>query len=239
MRPRAVVPRALAALFLLFAAAAHIGAEQLIDRFDNLAGWKELSFQNIDTPTLYESSEEGELLRVSSEGGASMLLFQQDINVYQTPQLSWRWRVTEDLERQSLRTRAGDDAPIRVYVAFRRPLSERGFGERLWAGFQKNLYGEIPPDSVLSFVWSSREPSGAAFQSAYTDQQYLLIPKVTGDGDFEVGLWLEHKVDLLDAYRRLFGEDPPTEAFIAVMGDSDNTNGSSEAWLDYLHLRKE
>lgn len=213
-----------------------IAAELTVDTFEDLHGWKELSFRRIETPSRYESAEGGELLRVRSDGGASMLVLQEDIDVYETPILQWRWRVTRDLAEQNLRSQEGDDAAIRLYVAFRKPLSERSFGERLWAAVQENVYGEVPPDSAISFVWSSGSYGADAFLSSYTESQYLVIPDISVGESFSEGSWLEHRVNLLETYRRLFEEEPPTEAFVAIMGDSDNTGGSSEAWLDYLRL---
>lgn len=224
---------------LLLALPETLSAERIVDEFDRLEGWQELSFRNIERGTTYESARNGELLRVYSVGGASMLVLDGEIDVYDTPVLRWRWRVTGDLERQNLRTKEGDDGPIRLYLAFRQPIKERSFGERIWAGLQENLYGQTPPDSALSFVWSSREEPDQAFQSSYTEKQYLIVPPIEGDGAYEVGVWLEHEVNIVETYRGVFDEDPPAEAFIAVMGDSDNTDGRSEAWLDYLRLTKE
>ena len=222
------------ATLLLLLLPGTLAAERVIDSFDSLEGWKEVSFRKIERGSEFESVRNGELLRVSSRGGASMLVLEEEIDVYETPVVSWRWRVTEDLSRQNLFSQEGDDAAIRLYVAFRRPLSERGFGARLWAQVQQKMYGEIPPDSALSFVWSSRFEG--AFLSSYTDRQYLVIPEIEGGEGFIRGEWIEHSVDLLETYRTLFGEEPPSEAFVAVMGDSDNTGGSTEAWLDYLRF---
>ncbi len=239
-KERVRVATLLAAATLFFSVPVdRLPAEQRIEEFRGLSGWKELSFRNIDKPSSYESAEEGDLLRIRSEGGASMLVLEEEFDVYDTPRMSWRWRVTEDVERQALRTKEGDDAAIRLYVAFRRPLSERSLGGRIWAGMQENLYGEVPPDSALSFVWSSGESGGAAFPSSYTEQQFLVVPEPAENQEFVEDTWLEHQVNLIDLYRKLFGEDPPAEAFVAVMGDSDNTDGSTEAWLDYLHITGE
>jgi hypothetical protein len=221
-----------AVILMLFAQA--VPAEITIDTFTGLQGWKELSFRNIESGSEYESARGGELLRVRSRGGASMLVLEEEIDVYETPLIRWRWRVTEEIAGQDLRSREGDDAAIRLYVAFRKPLSQRSFGERIWAAVQENVYGEIPPDSAISFVWSSRSYRESAFLSSYTERQYLVIPEILGEGSFLEGTWVEHEVHLLKIYRRLFGEEPPGEAFVAIMGDSDNTGGSSEAWLDYL-----
>lgn len=223
---------AVLALLLLLLLPMTLPAERLIESFGDLEDWKEVSFRKIERGSEFEALRNGDLLRVRSRGGASMLVLEEEIDVYETPVVSWRWRVTEDLARQDLRRQDGDDAAIRLYIAFRRPLSERGFGERFWAQVQESVYGEIPPDSALSFVWSSRYEG--AFLSPYTDKQYLVVPEIEGEGAFAQGEWIEHRVDLLETYRALFGEEPPAEAFVALMGDSDNTGGRTEAWLDYL-----
>lgn len=65
----------------------------------------------------------------------------------------------------------------------------------------------------------------------------MMIP-VDSDGE-KVGHWVEHQVDIVADYRAAFGEDPPSVAAIAVMGDSDNTGEYSQAYIDYIRVYRE
>lgn len=48
---------------------------------------------------------------------------------------------------------------------------------------------------------------------------------------------MTEEVDVLSDYRRAFGTDPPGQAGLAVMNDSDDTGESSVSWLDDLEVR--
>ena len=214
-------------------------AEIVIDDFSRLDDWRELEFRGIERRSSYDAFEDGEYLRVRADSSASMLVLDEAIDVYETPILRWRWLVKQPLDGADLQKREGDDAPIRLYVAFRVPTDELPLARRLWARTQKRLYGAVPPDSALSFVWSGKEYDVPAFRSPYTERQFLVVPDPLVGGRREIDTWLEYRANLLDTYRRLFGSEPPGEAYLAVMGDADNTAGESTAVLDYVRFESD
>jgi len=57
-------------------------------------------------------------------------------------------------------------------------------------------------------------------------------------GEENTGKWIEQEVDVLEDYRKAFGEDPPSAARLAVMNDSDNTKESSVSYVDYIEVYK-
>ena len=221
---------------LFVAAVAPLYGEIRIDEFSDLDEWREVAFPDIDRSSGYSSAGDGEYLRVSSDSSASMLVLDRMIDVYETPIVRWRWRVDSDVAGADLTAQEGDDAAIRLYVAFRVPPEELPFGRRLWARVQERVYGASPPDSALSFVWTNEHYDERAFRSSYTDRQFLLLPSPIEGGEQQIGVWAEQRVNLLETYRELFDSDPPREAYIAIMGDSDNTGGSSEALLDFVSV---
>jgi hypothetical protein len=205
------------------------------DRFDDLSEWTNLELPGVDALSSYSAADGGETLRVRADGSASTFVLERTVNPYRTPILRWRWRVTRDASGADLQTKDGDDAAIRIYVSFVPPAEERPIVRRLWARVQERVYGAVPPDSSLGFVWTARRYTPQVFPSPYTDRQYV----VTMDEPLRPGGWSEHAVDLLETYRAHFGTDPPAEAYVAVMGDGDNTGSRTEAFLDYLWLEPE
>lgn len=201
-----------------------------VDRFGTLAEWRPLAFPNIERQSKYTVTDGGRYLRVDSERSASMLVWEKEIDVAQTPILRWRWRVDENVSGADLKRRDADDAPLRLYVAFRTPIEERPWVRRAWARLQIRIYGEEPPDSALGFVWTDQPYRPAAFPSPFTDRQYVV--SITG----RVGEWSEHSVDVERLYQRHFGATPPAEAYLAIMGDSDNTESESTAYVDFIRL---
>lgn len=201
-----------------------------VARFGDLSDWRPLSFPGIERQSRYTAVGGGSYLRVDSENSASMLVWENEIDVAKTPILTWRWRVDENVTGADLQRREADDAPLRLYVAFRTPIEERPWVRRAWARLQIRIYGEEPPDSALGFVWTDRRYQPAVFVSPVTDRQYV-VPVIG-----RVGEWSEHSVDVERLYRRHFGDDPPAEAYVAIMGDSDNTASRSTAYVEFVRL---
>jgi hypothetical protein len=44
------------------------------------------------------------------------------------------------------------------------------------------------------------------------------------------GQWVTVRRNVVDDYRKAFGEDPPQVGAIAIMTDTDNTGESATAW---------
>lgn len=183
-------------------------------------------------PSLWETRAAGDYLQVTSQNGASMLVYEEPFNIGEMPILEWRWQALTEVQDADLRTRDGNDSAIRLYISFRTPLDERGLAARAWARLQRRLYGDIPPDSALSFVWAPEVPDQRHFPSPFTERLINIVPENVAP----VGEWSAHRVNLLDIYRREFGGEPPAEAYLAVFGDSDNTGGRSAALLDYVRV---
>jgi hypothetical protein len=53
---------------------------------------------------------------------------------------------------------------------------------------------------------------------------------VVESGDAKAGTWVDERRNLLDDYRRAFGEDPPKVSGVAIMTDTDNTGETATAW---------
>jgi hypothetical protein len=57
-------------------------------------------------------------------------------------------------------------------------------------------------------------------------------------GKQKIGAWVEETVNIVEDYRKAFGKDPPTEAGIAVMNDSDNTGERAVSYVDFVEVFK-
>lgn len=201
--------------------------------FGSLAGWRLVNFEEDLPPSRFEpvSDQEQDVLRVISDGSASMIIREAPINVYDTPIVSWRWKLVEPLDSANLRSMFREDTSIRVLVAFRDELENLPWWLRVWAGRQEKRHGEIPPTSALNYVWATQDYGHEPFGSLYSGRIQFYVKN---HGEAELGLWQEHRVNVVEDYRRAMGDDPPAEAFIAVMSDADNTDGYAEALVEYL-----
>ena len=224
-------------LILLLLSLTALGAQEFIiqEEFADLANWEELIFPKIDEHSTYSLMEEGErtILKAESQGSASGLIFRQTFDVYQWQELSWRWKIDGTIPGADGRRKDGDDYAIRIYVIFEYdPETARGFRKTQY-NLARLLYGEYPPDSGLNYVWANVPWDAEAIPSAYSDRS-MMIAKDVGEG--RKGEWTEHRVNILEDYRKAFGADPPRTASLAIMADSDNTENQSTAYIDFIRL---
>ncbi|HAZ08403.1 MAG TPA: hypothetical protein DCZ01_07775 [Elusimicrobia bacterium] len=175
----------------------------------------------------------GPVARVS-KAAASGLIFRLAQDAAKLPILRWRWRVSHSLAKGDEKTKAGDDYAARIYVTFRYDPSKVGAGAQIKYGFAKTFYGEHPPHAGINYIWANRLPKGESTPNPYTDR-VMMVAVHSGDG--EAGKWIADERNILEDYRKLFKEDPPPLAGIAVMTDTDNTGSQAEAWYADIELR--
>jgi hypothetical protein len=231
---------ALAAGLLALAAGSGATERSVLFRedFRSLEAWRPVTFPKIKKHSRYSIETRGgeTVLRAESSGSASGLVYRREFNVYEYPKLRWRWMIQNVYIRGDTGGKAGDDYPIRIYVMFRYDPEKASSLDRVTYGIARALYGEYPPQSTLSYVWSNREDMPSLFTSPYTGKAKLLALE---KGPRFVGQWRDENVDILRDYRRAFGTDPPVQASLGIMNDSDNTGEASVSWVDFIEVYRD
>lgn len=152
--------------------------------------------------------------------------------------LQWQWRVDQGVDKADLRTKAGDDAAVKVCAMFDLPLEALGFVERNLMRLARSTSGEYLPAATLCYVWDPALPVGTQLPNAYTRRLRWVVLD-SGDAP---GQWREHRRDLAADFLANFGDDsrtvPPLLA-IVVGADSDNTGSRSTAYVSDLALMKQ
>jgi len=227
----------LVALLCAFSAFAEEARVVLREDFDTLDAWRPLVFGKIGRHTRYDVVEEGtnRVLRAEAQASASGLTHTNTFDVTSSPVLTWRWKAEAVFAEGDARRKDGDDYPIRVYVVFKYDPQHADFGTRAMYGLARKRYGAYPPHSSLNYIWANRQQEQRILSSPYTDRSKMIILRA---GTNDVGQWVEERVNILDDYRTAFGEDPPSEASLAVMSDSDNTGEAVVSYVDALELRR-
>jgi len=199
-------------------------------------GWQPLTFKNIAATTRYSIVPDGArfVLKAESRSAASGLYRPVDLAPTAYPLLSWRWKVENVLAKGDERRKEGDDYAARVYVAFQYAPDAATLWEKTRYGTYRLLYGEYPPKAVINYIWANRLPKDAAIDNAFTDRAKMIAVR---SGPDEIGRWIREERNLYEDYRRLFGQEPPRIAGIALMTDTDNTGESAVAYYDEIILR--
>lgn len=203
------------------------------ENFDSLAQWEPLTFPKIKAHSKYSLAKEGNkfILKAESNSSASAIVYRRTFNIYENPRLTWRWKVTQLSCRGNPKEKSGDDYPIRVYVMFQYDPARASVGERLTYGAMKAIYGKYPPHSTINYVWSGTNIPERYIRSPFTDKAYMVVLE---RGKEKANQWVEESVNVPDDYRKAFGKDPPAIAAIAVMSDTDNTQTSAAAYMDFI-----
>jgi hypothetical protein len=205
--------------------------------FETLDAWEPLYFRGVDRHTTYAVEKQGDtnILVAKSRRSASALVCKRTFDVTEFPIIRWRWQVDRLYAKGNYRHRSGDDYPIRVYVLFAFDPETAPIGMKIQYALVRSLYGRYPPHSTLNYIWANHPNETAPVASPFTDRS-IMIP--LQHGPRKVGQWVQETVNVLEDYRRFFGEDPPRQAALAVMNDSDNTGAGSTSYLQFIEVRK-
>lgn len=150
--------------------------------------------------------------------------------------LSWRWRLEQGIEAADLKTKEGDDSPLKVCAMFDMPLDKLGFLERNLLRLARSLSGEKLPGATLCYVWDHKLAVGTQLPNAYSPRLRFVA---LDSGDKKLGQWISHQRDLSADLQRAFGHEfvtPPPLIAIVVGADSDNTQTRSLAFVGDVAL---
>jgi len=207
------------------------------ETFETLDSWEPLFFPGIDRHTHYAIQKQGgsNILVAASSNSASALVYKQTFHIVEFPIIRWRWKVDKVYAGGNYRLKSGDDYPMRVYVLFAFDPDTSTIGMNISYGILKTLYGHYPPHSTLNYIWANRPEETEPVASPFTDRS-IMIP--LEHGPQKVGQWVEETVNVLEDYRRVFGTDPPSDATLAIMNDSDNTGDAATSSIEWIEVLK-
>lgn len=152
----------------------------------------------------------------SSASGMSQKLY---LDLKEVPYLSWRWKVS-DVATGANNRLGPDDAAARVVVAFEGDVSKLDFEDRAFADRVKALSGNDIPYATLMYIWSNQDPVGTVIENKHTSRIKMIVAE---SGPERLKTWVPERWNLLEDFRRVFGEDPGAVISVGIMSDTDNT----------------
>jgi hypothetical protein len=207
--------------------------------------WRQLEFPGVKRPTHWRLVEDGEsvVLSGSSVGGASLVYSATDLDPVATPVVNWRWKVASTVADGDLSTRKADDAAARVYIAFQWDPKLEGPWQKIVGPWQRmkyrlarSRYGEMPPFAAIVYVWSHNEPVGWTAANPSFERSIQVVKRTRED---PTGIWVDESSNVVEDFRSWFGFDPPPVSHVALMVDTDDTDGETEAWFGDLVFTRE
>ncbi|WP_296491709.1 DUF3047 domain-containing protein [Rhodoferax sp.] len=148
--------------------------------------------------------------------------------------LSWRWRLERPLAAADIKTKAGDDAALKVCVMLDQPLADIPLLQRSVLALARSVSGQNLPSATLCYLWDSRYPAGTRGANPYSARvRYVVL----NGSETAVGQWVSQRRNIADDFAALFGQESkalPSVTAVAVGADSDNTLGTSLGYLTEL-----
>ena len=197
-------------------------------------GWESFVVSPSATRTEYRLVEgnPGAVLEARADGSASGLYRRIRIDPARYPVVEWRWRVLQRPAHTDPRLASRDDSPARLVISFHGDESRLDIGERFTANMYKSLTHSRLPYAMLMYVWSNDAPVGTIAASSYTGKIQMIVVDGGSSGE-----WREFRRNLLEDYRRAFGEEPWDIVAVGVMTDSDNSREHARAQYGDITLR--
>ncbi len=178
-----------------------------------LQGWTEKEF---DGKTHYslDQDEGKKVLHAVSRESASGLIKEIEIDLDKTPFLKWSWKVNNTINSENERIKKGDDFSARVYVIF-------SDGPFFWQ------------TKSLNYVWANEATIGEHWPNPYTRNAQMFAIQSGDDG---VGQWQHEVRNVREDLKKIFGKDIKKINAIAIMSDTDQTGGETQAWFDNIEF---
>lgn len=192
------------------------------------AGWQHVPLSRAKKETEYATVvDEGiVVLKASSHNTASLMGIHTDFDPRAFPLLSWRWKVIQGIPTAETQNRSREDAPVRLMVSFSGDTRKIGALDRAAAAVAESISGQALPYAELMYIWGGKVAVDSITTSSLTSRIRMLAVAADDQG---LGRWHNYTRNLVEDFRRVFGEEPGRVTAIQLMTDTDNTGGNAEA----------
>jgi hypothetical protein len=156
-------------------------------------------------------------LHLKSQNDSSTISKEIKVDVKSHPVLQWSWQAVTLPKGGDARKSATDDQAAQLYVTFPR--------------FPSQVRSRI-----ISYLWDTSAPAGSVFKSEKTG---LVTYVVVRSGPGDLGKWVTESRNVLEDYKKIYGEDPGEEVgAISISIDSNDTRSSAESYFGEILFRK-
>jgi hypothetical protein len=198
------------------------------------APWGPVKINDRKIPTRYDLvTDDGVVvLHARADKAASGLGQKVQVDLKETPWLSWRWKVAAPVPDADPSSASREDAPARIVMEFEGDKSKLGFQDRAADNLAAKLSGRPLPYATLMYIFAENVPIGTVIPNPHTRRIQMIVV----DNGAGVRKWNALSRNIREDYRKVFGEEPQALATIGVLTDADNTGTSAEAWYGDLKL---
>ena len=151
------------------------------------------------------------VLRLRSKGDNSTISrdLRDRVDLNATPILEWSWKVVTLPTGGNACQKSTDDEAAQVYVAWLRAP-------------------EAVRSRIIGYVWDSTAPAGTICKSQKTSTVTYVVLR---SGSDDLGKWITERRNVVEDFRRIYGEAPDTPTVLSLAIDSDDTRSSAQSFI--------
>lgn len=205
---------------------------------DEKGGWVQFAIVKGNKPTNYQLVEQDGVVVIqadSAEGGSG-LSRKIHINPHRHPILEWRWRVPSASGRGGANGPSRESPPARLSIAFDGNAAKLDFDDRVKLRMAKALTANGLPYASLLYVWQNGKPVETVYSSPHTERVRHIVVE-SGEGHLDQ--WVTIRRNVLEDYKRAFGEEPGDIVAIGIMTDYGDNNAPRRAWYGDITFRSD
>jgi hypothetical protein len=192
----------------------------------DMSKWREVRFPGKVATTYTMVNHRGQAwLRADAKSSASMLRQIIDPSLGPYSRIRFPLVIEQPLMNADVARQDQEDSPARLILAFDGDRSEFSARESALSELSHLMTGEPMPYATLMYVWCPKREVGSVVHNPRIDRIRKVV--VAGPGGQQTQHLIER--DFRADYERAFGRPPGRLIGIAIMTDSDNTQGRARA----------
>ena len=216
-------------IFSMVAIIVLVGTQPAVAQIDSglkADGWKEFTFDDKKQNIFKRVGEDiVEIQTHSSVSIAYMPFDGETLNLRATPTLAFEWQHEGQIIDTDVSKKGGDDRILAIYLAFPYQAEHASFKEKLMRPLVVASQGRDAPGRLLTYIWAGAPEVGRWFENPYAGKAgYMQVIQGADDATNNPDIWRQHKVNIAQDFKDMFGYFPPTPAYVAIGVDSDDTN---------------
>jgi hypothetical protein len=204
---------------------------------DLKGGWEQFVIVKGNTPTRYELVEQDGTVVIQADSweGGSGLSRQLHIDPHRHPIIEWRWRVPRESGRGGVNGPSFNSPPVRLSLAFDGDVARLDFDDRTKLRMAKVLTANGLPYASLLYVWMNHKPVDALYPSPHTERVRHIVVE---SGEQRLDQWVSVRRNVLEDYKRAFGEEPGHIVAVGIMTDYGDNGAPRRAYYGDISFHR-
>ena len=196
-------------------------------------GWEPFVMMPANARTDYRlvNVDGGVALEADAREGGSGLYRKIRINPQTHRVIEWRWRLPAPESGAAW----SSSPPILLSLGFDGDPSKLDMLDRIKLRMAKALTANGLPYASLLYVWQSDVAVGTVANSRHTDRVRMIVVE---SGEERLDQWVTVRRDVLEDYRRAFGEEPGDIVAIGVLTDVGDDGSRRRALYGDITVRQ-